>query len=78
MDITYTARACLDNNRIVLTLLERRSEFSLWDIQPTDTGSKSHTASVVFPIPLPYSSYVNKRAGVEAFSAFLSYIDTHK
>ena len=66
MDITYTARVCLDINRIVLTLLESDdlAEFfsSYWDIKPIDTGSEiTYSIRSIPNSPLPYSSYVNKR-----------------
>ena len=84
MDITYTARACLDNYHIELTLLESDdlSEFSsYWDIQPTETGSEitySIRSIPKFPLPL-FIIRQQTQAGVEVFfERFLSYIDTHK
>tara|TARA_B100000925_G_C21751655_1_gene363745 strand:+ start:121 stop:603 length:483 start_codon:yes stop_codon:yes gene_type:complete len=84
MNITYTARACLDQNRIELTLLESDdlSEFaSYWDIQPIETGSEitySIRSIPKFPLPL-FIIRQQTQVGVEAFfERFLSYIDTHK
>jgi hypothetical protein len=84
MNITYTARACLDQNHIELTLLESDdlSEFhSYWDIQPIETGSEitySIRSIPKFPLPL-FIIRQQTQVGVEAFfERFLSYIDTHK
>jgi hypothetical protein len=84
MDITYTARACLEKNRIQLTLLESDdlSDFSsYWDIKAKDNGSEitySIRSIPKFPLPM-FVIRQQTQAGVEAFfERFLSYIETHK
>ena len=84
MDITYTARACLEQNRIKLTLLESDDleDFaSYWDIQSKGSGSEitySIRSIPKFPLPL-FIIRQQTQAGVEKFfERFLSYIDTHK
>lgn len=81
--ITYTTKACLDGNRIDLTLLESNdlSEFSSsWDIQPTQEGSfirYSIRSIPKFPLPMFVIRSQTQSAVEDFFENLLTYIQNN-
>ena len=81
--ITYTTKACLEGNRIELTLLESDdlSEFiSFWDIQPTQDGSfirYSIRSIPKFPLPMFVIRSQTQSAVEDFFEHLLTYINNN-